>query len=55
MLEKQLEFLRKLTDFKPDIALVLGSGLGGIYPISPFPLRRGTKAVFCLENSAAKI
>lgn len=30
MLEKQLEFLRKLTDFKPDIALVLGSGLGGL-------------------------
>ncbi|CCY67364.1 inosine guanosine and xanthosine phosphorylase family [Clostridium sp. CAG:678] len=30
MLEKQLEFLRKQTDFKPDIALVLGSGLGGL-------------------------
>lgn len=30
MLEKQLEYIRKITDFKPDIAIVLGSGLGGL-------------------------
>lgn len=30
MMNKQLEFLREQTDFKPDIALVLGSGLGGL-------------------------
>lgn len=28
MLEKQLEYIRKITDFAPDIAVVLGSGLG---------------------------
>ncbi|MGN1419968.1 MAG: purine-nucleoside phosphorylase [Eubacterium sp.] len=28
MLEKQLEYIRKITDFKPDTAVVLGSGLG---------------------------
>lgn len=30
MLQKQLEYIRKITDFKPDIALVLGSGLGAL-------------------------
>ena len=30
MLEKQLEYIRSVTDFKPDIAIVLGSGLGGL-------------------------
>lgn len=30
MLEKQLEYIRNITDFKPDIAIVLGSGLGGL-------------------------
>ena len=29
MLEKEIEFIRSKTDFIPDIALVLGSGLGG--------------------------
>ncbi|MCM1286580.1 MAG: purine-nucleoside phosphorylase [Acetobacter sp.] len=28
MLETQLEYIRTITDFKPEIALVLGSGLG---------------------------
>ena len=28
MLEKQLEYIKNKTDFIPDIALVLGSGLG---------------------------
>ncbi len=28
MLEKQLEYIKSKTDFRPDIALVLGSGLG---------------------------
>lgn len=26
MLEKQLEYIRSVTDFRPDIAIVLGSG-----------------------------
>ena len=30
MLEKQLEYIRSITDFSPEIALVLGSGLGGL-------------------------
>lgn len=30
MLEKQLEQIRAITDFKPEIAIVLGSGLGGL-------------------------
>ncbi len=30
MLEKQLEYLRSVTDFTPQIALVLGSGLGSL-------------------------
>lgn len=30
MLEKQLEFIKSKTGFKPDIALVLGSGLGSL-------------------------
>ena len=30
MLEKQLEYIRSVTDFRPDIAIVLGSGLGGL-------------------------
>ena len=29
MLEKEIEFIRSKTDFTPEIALVLGSGLGG--------------------------
>ncbi len=29
MLQKQLDYIRSLTDFVPDTALVLGSGLGG--------------------------
>ncbi len=29
MLEKQLEYIRSITDFKPETAVVLGSGLGG--------------------------
>ncbi|MGN1329163.1 MAG: purine-nucleoside phosphorylase [Eubacterium sp.] len=28
MLEKQLEYIRSITDFKPESAIVLGSGLG---------------------------
>jgi len=30
MLEKQLEYIRNKTDFVPEIAIVLGSGLGGL-------------------------
>lgn len=30
MLEKQLEYIRSITDFEPEIALVLGSGLGSL-------------------------
>ena len=30
MLEKQLAQIRQITDFQPEIALVLGSGLGGL-------------------------
>ena len=30
MLEKQLEYIRSVTDFEPEIALVLGSGLGAL-------------------------
>lgn len=30
MLEKQLEYIRGITDFRPEIAIVLGSGLGGL-------------------------
>ncbi len=30
MLEKQLEYIRGVTDFVPEIAVVLGSGLGGL-------------------------
>lgn len=30
MLQKQLEYIRTITDFKPEIALVLGSGLGAL-------------------------
>ncbi len=30
MLEKQLEYVKSVTDFKPEIAIVLGSGLGGL-------------------------
>ncbi len=29
MLEKQVEYIRRITDFTPEIAVVLGSGLGG--------------------------
>ena len=29
MLQKQLEYIRNITDFEPDIAVVLGSGLSG--------------------------
>lgn len=28
MLQKQLEYIRSITDFKPQVALILGSGLG---------------------------
>lgn len=30
MLEKQIEVLRQFTDFEPEVAIVLGSGLGGL-------------------------
>ncbi|MGN0527551.1 MAG: purine-nucleoside phosphorylase [Eubacterium sp.] len=30
MLEKQIEVLRQFTDFEPEAAIVLGSGLGGL-------------------------
>lgn len=30
MLEKQVEYIRRITDFEPEIALVLGSGLGSL-------------------------
>lgn len=30
MLDKQLEYIRTKTDFKPDVALILGSGLGNL-------------------------
>ncbi|MGN0522629.1 MAG: purine-nucleoside phosphorylase [Eubacterium sp.] len=30
MIDKQLEFIKGITDFKPQIALVLGSGLGAL-------------------------
>lgn len=30
MLENQLEYIRKITDFTPEIAMVLGSGLGDL-------------------------
>lgn len=30
MLEKQFEYIRQITDFEPEIALVLGSGLGSL-------------------------
>ncbi len=30
MLEKHLEYIRSVTDFEPEIALVLGSGLGAL-------------------------
>lgn len=30
MLDKQLEFIRTITDFEPEIALILGSGLGSL-------------------------
>ena len=30
MLKAQLEYIRSKTDFKPEIAIVLGSGLGGL-------------------------
>lgn len=30
MLEKQLEYIREITDFIPEIAIVLGSGLGDL-------------------------
>lgn len=30
MIEKQIEYIRSITDFKPEIALVLGSGLGNL-------------------------
>lgn len=30
MLEKQLEYIRTITDFKPQAAIVLGSGLGAL-------------------------
>lgn len=30
MLQKQLEYIRSITDFKPQVALILGSGLGAL-------------------------
>lgn len=30
MLQKQLDYIRSITDFKPQVALVLGSGLGAL-------------------------
>lgn len=30
MLEKQLNYIRSITDFEPEVALVLGSGLGSL-------------------------
>ena len=40
-LQKAVEAVRKVTDFVPDIALVLGSGLGGyadsIKPVCEIP------------------
>ena len=30
MLKKQVEYIRSITDFEPEIALVLGSGLGSL-------------------------
>lgn len=68
MLEKQLEYIRSVTDFRPDIAIVLGSGLGGLadeidaekslitvtFLIFPYRLRRVIKADLYLEHLAAK-
>lgn len=30
MLDKQIKYIKTITDFKPEIAIVLGSGLGGL-------------------------